>query len=104
MLESDSPSRLEPAPEPAVVDIFASIVKPGISAIPDWGGPAAELFGMITGPLLGKRRNEWFEDLRIAVNDLSRKVTHEFEFQGFPVSGDLMNCKNCFPRFVTSQS
>jgi hypothetical protein len=51
-------SGLEPCPQPGAVDYFAEIVKLGISAIPDWGGPASGLFGMITAPLLAKRRDE----------------------------------------------
>jgi hypothetical protein len=44
---------LPPQPGPTAVDYFGGIVKLGISAIPDWGGPASELFGMLTAPLLG---------------------------------------------------
>ena len=65
---------LEPMSEPTAIDYFAAIVKLGISAIPDWGGPASELFGLITAPLLGKRRDEWFESLRYKFNALSLKV------------------------------
>ena len=65
---------IEPQPDPAAMDYFAAIIKLGISAIPTWGSPAAELFGMITAPLLGKRRDEWFEGIRLHLNDLTRKV------------------------------
>ena len=73
LLDSDS-ALLPRLPEPSTVDYFASILKLGISAVPDWGGPASELFGIITAPLLGKRRDEWFEELRLRLNDLSAKV------------------------------
>lgn len=65
---------LPPAPEPTAVDYFTGLIKAGISGIPDWGSPAAEIFGMITAPILGKRREEWFEDLRTCLNDLMAKV------------------------------
>lgn len=65
---------LEPYPQPGAGDYFSQIVKLGISAIPDFGGPASELFGMITAPLLGRRRDQWLEDLRAGLNDLSRRV------------------------------
>ena len=73
LIESDS-SLLPAQPEPTAVDYFAGIVKLGISSIPDWGGPASELFGMITAPLLGKRKDDWFEELRIRLDDLTTKV------------------------------
>lgn len=65
---------MDPMPEPTAIDYFAAIVKLGISAIRDWGGPASELFGLITAPLLGKRRDEWFESLRNKFNTLCQKV------------------------------
>lgn len=74
MLLDSGSSHLEPEPEPRAVDYFAALLKLGISAIPDWGSPASELFGILTAPLLGKRRDEWFEELRIRFNELSAKV------------------------------
>lgn len=73
LLNSDS-SPLAPLPDPRAVDYFAALVKLGVSAVPDWGGPASELFGLLTAPLLGKRRDEWFEQLRIRLNDLTATV------------------------------
>lgn len=67
-------SALAPIPQQGAVDYFAQIVQLGISAIPDWGGAAAQLFGMIAAPLLGQRRDAWFEELRAQMNELSRKV------------------------------
>jgi hypothetical protein len=74
MLTDSDSTLLEPVPDPAAVDYFAALVKLGISVIPDWGGPASELFGMLTAPLLGKRRDDWFEELRLRLNNLSAKV------------------------------
>lgn len=65
------PDHLPPAPKPTAADYAAALVKAGISAIPDWGSPAAELFGMITAPILGRRRDEWFEEIRLRLNELS---------------------------------
>lgn len=74
MVPNSYTSLLAPQPDPAAVDYFAAIVKLGISAIPAWGGTASELFGMLTAPLLGKRRDEWFEEMRLRLNDLTAKV------------------------------
>jgi hypothetical protein len=65
---------LPPQPSATSTDYFAVIMKLGIAAFPDWGGSAAELFGMVTAPLLGKRRDAWFEDLRLRFNDLIGEV------------------------------
>jgi|SRR5579872_1211569 len=65
---------LPPAPEPTAVDYFAGIVKAAVSGIPGWGSPAAELFGMITAPILGRRRDQWLEDLRILLNDVGQQI------------------------------
>jgi hypothetical protein len=67
-------SHIEPVPEPTAVDHFFGIAKAAVSGIPVLGSPAAELFGMITAPILGRRRDEWFEELRLRLNELSRKV------------------------------
>ena len=74
MLLRCASSLLAPQPESQAVDYFAALLKLGIAAVPDWGGPASELFGMLTAPLLGKRRDEWFEELRIRLNELTAKV------------------------------
>jgi hypothetical protein len=56
------------------MDYSAAIVKSGVSMIPIFGGPATELFGAVTSAVLGRRRDEWFEQLRLRVNDLTHVV------------------------------
>ncbi|MGI9072477.1 MAG: hypothetical protein ACR2JB_14445 [Bryobacteraceae bacterium] len=65
---------LEPRPEPDAREFAASIAKIAISTIPVFGGPAAELFGTLVGPILERRRNQWFEELRLLLDDLMRKI------------------------------
>lgn len=66
--------RIEPVPEPTAADYAAGFAKAAISGTPGWGSPAAELFGMITAPILGRRREKWLEDLRQRINELNQKV------------------------------
>lgn len=73
-LNPERASDLETFPQPGAVDYFAQIMQLGISAIPDWGGPASQLFGMIAAPLLAQRRDTWFEELRAQLNEMSRRV------------------------------
>ena len=68
------PETMEPYPEPNERDYATEILKIGISAIPIFGGPASELFGALLAPALGRRRDDWFEQLRLRLNDLTRRV------------------------------
>ena len=63
-----------PAAEAA--DYSATIAKATVAAIPLLGGPAAEIFGAIIAPALGRRPDEWFEQLRLTVNDLARRANN----------------------------
>lgn len=75
MVDDDLPPNLEPLPQQSAIDWASGIVAAGISSVPQWwAAPAAVIFGMITAPLLSKRREEWFEELRLEINDLRRKV------------------------------
>jgi hypothetical protein len=42
-------------------DIAQGLVKAVVSAAPVVGGPAAELIGIVFGPPLEKRRDEWMD-------------------------------------------
>jgi hypothetical protein len=74
ILNLDPNSRLEPAPEPGALGYAVALTNAAIAAIPDWGGPASVIFGAITAPILGRRRDGWLEDLQVAFNDLSLKI------------------------------
>ena len=61
-LHPERASTLGPFPQSEAVDYFAPILQLAISAIPDWGGPASQLFGMIAAPLHAQRRDAWFKE------------------------------------------
>jgi hypothetical protein len=65
---------LDPYPGHDQRDYTAAMVKIGISSVPILGGPASELFGTLVAPIIGRRRDDWFEKLRLCVNDLIRRV------------------------------
>jgi len=73
-LIDDDPEPLARYPGQDHRDYTAAMVKIGVSAVPMLGGPASELFGTLVAPILGRRRDAWFEELRLRVNDLIRKV------------------------------
>ena len=75
MIDDDRPRNLDPITQQSAIDWASGIVTAGISAVPKWwAAPAAMVFGMITAPLLSKRRDEWFEELGLEINELRRKV------------------------------
>lgn len=75
MLLDDLSENIEPIPQQSAIDWAAGIVAAGMSAVPQsWAAPAAMIFGMITAPLLNKRRDEWFESLRFEVNELRQRI------------------------------
>ncbi len=61
-------------PKKSAADVAYTVVKAAVSAVPVAGGPAAELLGLIFGPPLEKRREEWLERLAQAVEELQKKV------------------------------
>ena len=63
---SDIPDR----PEKSAADVAYGVVKAAVSGIPVAGGPAAELLGLIFGPPLERRREQWLEQLGDAVKEL----------------------------------
>jgi hypothetical protein len=65
--------RIQPAPETTAFDYAIEVAKLGTLAFPFLGTGVA-LFTAITGPLRGKRLNEWLEQLRLQLNELSQKV------------------------------
>lgn len=65
--------RLEPAPERTAFDYGLAIAKAGTLAFPFFGA-GVTLLDLVTAPLRGKRLNDWCEELRLRLNELSQKV------------------------------
>lgn len=61
-------------PQKTSSDIAHSIAKAGLSIIPVFGSPAAELFGQIITPPLEKRRDEWIESIANGLLELEKKI------------------------------
>jgi hypothetical protein len=60
-------------PEPSLTDRVHAILKGGIGSIPVAGNLLAEIFGMVMGPPIERRRREWYERVAETVIDLSKK-------------------------------
>ncbi|MGA2712573.1 MAG: hypothetical protein ABSG41_05650 [Bryobacteraceae bacterium] len=70
-----TPPRLDPAPDLTAADWFAGLATAGVAGITEWwAAPAAVLLNMVTAPLLSRRRDAWYEELRLNLNDLNRRV------------------------------
>jgi hypothetical protein len=52
-----------PVPKKSAMDVVHAVAKVGLSAIPQYGGVAAELFGAVLPPPLEKRRQDWYESV-----------------------------------------
>ena len=75
MLEDDKRRDIDPLPGPSSVDWFAGMTLAAISGIPHpWSAPAAVLFSLITTPFLTSTREDWWEQVRLDLNELHRKV------------------------------
>lgn len=74
MLDDKRPG-IDPMPGPSAADWFVGIVTAGIAGVPmSWAAPAAVLFSLITAPLLGSGREEWWEEVRLELNELHRRI------------------------------
>jgi len=49
--------------KPELADHAHMLIKAAISAIPVYGGPAAEIFSAIITPPLSKRRDKWIVEI-----------------------------------------
>jgi len=66
---------IDPAPSPSAADWFAGLVTAGISGLQTWwAAPAAVLFSLISAPILSSGREEWWEQVRVELNDLHRRI------------------------------
>ncbi len=64
---------LRPAPEQGAADYGLAIAKVAGLAFPLVGSGVA-LFDLLTAPIRGRRIDNWYEDVRIHLNDLHQKV------------------------------
>ncbi len=62
-------------PKKSAADMAYTVVKAAVSAVPVAGGPAAELLGLIFGPPLERRREQWLEQLASAVKEVQEKAS-----------------------------
>jgi hypothetical protein len=73
ILNLEPDSRLEPAPDRTAFDYGLAVAKVGALAFP-FLGAGVTLFDLVTAPSRGKRLNDWCEELRLRLNEVSRKV------------------------------
>jgi len=72
-LKINPDSCLEPAPERTAFDDAVDVAKAVTLAFPFFGA-GVTLFDLLTAPLRGKRMQDWCEELRLSLNDLSQTV------------------------------
>jgi hypothetical protein len=73
-MEKLNPNRsLEPAPGKTALDYGLAVAKVAGIAFPFFGA-GITLVDLVTAPLRGKRFSDWCEEIRLLLNDLSRKV------------------------------
>ena len=61
-------------PKRGTSDVIHAIIRAGISAVPYVGGSGKELFALIVGPPLEKRREKWFDAVAIRLRQLESVV------------------------------
>lgn len=71
---SDKVPDVPELPGRSKAEIGAAIVRAGISSVPVAGGAAAELFDLVIGPRLERRKEEWFNYLADAVDELRERL------------------------------
>jgi len=64
ILNLESDSRLEPAPDRTAFDYGLAVAKVGALAFP-FLGAGVTLFDLVTAPSRGKRLIDWCEELRL---------------------------------------
>jgi hypothetical protein len=61
-------------PSTAAGDVVHTAVKAAISVVPIYGGPAAEIFGLVIAPPLQRRQVEWMNEVAAGLNVLEEKI------------------------------
>lgn len=71
---TDNVPDLPDVPGRSKAEVGAAIVRAGISSIPIAGGAAAELFDLVIGPSLERRKEDWLKYLAEAVDELRERL------------------------------
>ena len=74
MGESGDAEQVGPPPSQTTGEVVQAVARGAISAIPVFGGPAAELLGLVLQPAFDRRREEWLAQLGSALDDLQSRV------------------------------
>lgn len=61
-------------PKKTAADVAYTVAKAAVSTVPVAGGAAAEVLGLIFGPPLEKRREQWLGQLADAVREVQGKI------------------------------
>lgn len=77
--------------------IATAVAKAAVSIVPFAGGPAAELLDQVVGPVLQRRREEWFEQVGAKLEELEQRE------QGFNVA-DLAKDEAAMTVLLTATS
>lgn len=67
---SDGQHRVPPPPSANMDDAAHAVAKGVVGAIPVAGAGLAEMFALIVGPPLEKRRDQWLKTVAHAINEL----------------------------------
>jgi hypothetical protein len=73
---SDDKTALPAKPARTVADAGHALVKGILGAVPIAGSTAAEVFALIVAPPIEKRRDEWFDQVAAAVEELRGRVAN----------------------------
>jgi len=76
---SDKLKRKYEPPEPSGADAAHFVAKAAISALPTFGGPAAQLFAAVVTPPLERRRQTWMEEVAEGLRRLEDQGKVSFE-------------------------
>jgi hypothetical protein len=60
-------------PKKTAADVAYGVVKAAVAAAPVVGGTVAEIIGLVFGPPLERRRDEWSQQLADAVDEIPKK-------------------------------
>lgn len=78
-------TRAERYPQPTEADIVVGTARAALAAIPFVGGSITEILSMVLAPAVTRRRDEWFRELAVALDQLEAKV------EGFKVENLIDN-------------
>lgn len=62
--------RIGPPPSTTTGDVVDAVARAALTAVPVFGGPAAELIDLVLNPALHRRREDWLRRLGVVVDEL----------------------------------